>query len=79
MRHTEDGTILGDSEAQEVFVAKYGVDGSKYVANGGAVPIRLEGSDEVVGVVCCSGVKQEQDHDLAVKGLVLLSHELGRA
>ena len=78
MRRAGGGPPVGDVEAQAMFVAKMGVDGRKFVANGGGVPIRVKGVDGIVAVVCVSGVKQVQDHGLAVQGLRLLKEEMER-
>ncbi|KAF8425387.1 hypothetical protein BGX38DRAFT_1107030, partial [Terfezia claveryi] len=76
MRRAGGGFPLGDLQAQAMFVEKFGVDGKKFVASGGGVPIRVKGVDGIVAVVCVSGVTQEQDHGLAMQGLRLLKDEL---
>jgi len=76
MRRAGGGPPVGDVEAQAMLVTKLGVDGKKFAANGGGVPIRVKGVDGIVAVVCVSGVQQEQNHGLAVQGLRLLKKDL---
>ena len=49
-------------------LAKFGLPVEDYAEQGGAVPIRVEGSG-VVAVVTVSGLAQVDDHNLAVAGL----------
>ncbi|KOS22190.1 UPF0303 protein [Escovopsis weberi] len=52
----------GDEAA---FAAKFGLgpsEAGQYAIHGGAVPIRVEGVEGVVGVVVVSGLKQGEDH-----------------
>jgi len=79
MRRTSAGPPVDDVEAQAIFVAKLGVDGKKFVAKGGGVPIRVKGVDGIVAVICVSGLTQEQDHGLAMQGLRLIKEELEKA
>lgn len=39
---------------------------SEYAIHGGGVPIRVQGVEGVVAVVCVSGLKQEEDHGVIV-------------
>lgn len=48
--------------------AQIGLDPSVYTINGGAVPIRVRGSQ--VGVVVASGVNDEFEHELVVAALL---------
>lgn len=64
-RRSGGGPPVGDAEAQAIFVTELGVDGKKFVANGGGVPIRVKGVDGL-WLWSVSRVKQEQDHGLAV-------------
>lgn len=41
----------------------------EYASHGGSVPIRVQGLDTVVGTLTVSGLAQEEDHLLALKGL----------
>lgn len=49
-------------------LAKFGLPVEDYAEQGGAVPIRVEGTG-VVAVVTVSGLAQVDDHNLAVAGL----------
>lgn len=74
-----EAQVIPDDAAQERFERKFRLDGTKFVANGGGVPIRVRGVDGIVGVVCVSGVKQEEDHGLAIQGLRVLKEQLESA
>ena len=50
------------------FNAIHGLPFTEYVAHGGAVPIRVQGTG-IVGVLTVSGLPQEDDHALAVEAL----------
>lgn len=50
---------------ETTFAAKFGLgpsEAGEYAIHGGAIPIRVEGVDGVVGVVVVSGLKQHEDH-----------------
>ncbi|KAK5996494.1 hypothetical protein PT974_01829 [Cladobotryum mycophilum] len=50
---------------EALFAAKFGLgpgEAGEYAIHGGAVPIRVEGVEGVVGVVVVSGLKQPEDH-----------------
>jgi uncharacterized protein (UPF0303 family) len=44
------------------------LDGSAYAAHGGGFPVTVQGTG-LVGVVLVSGLRQDLDHDLAVRAL----------
>lgn len=48
------------------------IDEKEYATHGGAVPIRVKSFDGIVGVLIVSGLKQYQDHALAINGLLKL-------
>jgi uncharacterized protein (UPF0303 family) len=59
--------FLGQKHAgdEKVFAGKFGLgpsEAGRYAIHGGAIPIRVEGVDGVVGVVVVSGLKQHEDH-----------------
>ncbi|KAL6889122.1 hypothetical protein GGI43DRAFT_226236 [Trichoderma evansii] len=59
--------FLGQKHAgnEAAFAAKFGLgpsEAGQYAIHGGAIPIRVEGVDGVVGVVIVSGLKQHEDH-----------------
>ncbi|GFP55845.1 hypothetical protein ACSS6W_006017 [Trichoderma asperelloides] len=59
--------FLGQKHAgnEAAFAAKFGLgpsEAGQYAIHGGAIPIRVEGVDGVVGVVVVSGLKQHEDH-----------------
>lgn len=59
--------FLGQKHAgnEAVFAAKFGLgpsEAGQYAIHGGAIPIRVEGVDGIVGVVVVSGLKQHEDH-----------------
>lgn len=58
---------------EEVFAGKNGLVGGakrgEYAIHGGAVPVRVRGLEGVVGVVAVSGLRQEEDHMVVVRGI----------
>jgi uncharacterized protein (UPF0303 family) len=54
----------------------FGLDRATHAVSGGAVPIRLDGTG-VIGAVAISGLSQEDDHRLAVEGLLALQRHQG--
>ncbi|PNP39807.1 hypothetical protein TGAMA5MH_08326 [Trichoderma gamsii] len=59
--------FLGQKHAgdEKLFAGKFGLgpsEAGQYAIHGGAIPIRVEGVDGVVGVVVVSGLKQHEDH-----------------
>jgi uncharacterized protein (UPF0303 family) len=52
-----------------------GCDDAEYAVHGGAVPVFVDGVYGFVGVVAVSGLKQEEDHQLAVEGLKWLKEQ----
>lgn len=48
------------------------IDEKDFASHGGAVPIRVKSFDGIVGVLIVSGLKQYQDHALAINGLLKL-------
>lgn len=59
------GRKLEAKEAPSIEKAFY-VSSDEYAVHGGAVPIRIQGFDGVVAVLSISGLKQEEDHALAL-------------
>ncbi|MFM6962792.1 MAG: heme-degrading domain-containing protein [Micrococcales bacterium] len=55
------------------YLALMDLPGRDFTPHGGCVPIRVEGVEGIVATVTISGLPQEQDHELAVEGLSLLS------
>lgn len=51
------------------FSDKFALKDEDYAANGGGFPIRVKGVEGVVGVIVVSGLRQEEDHQLAVDGI----------
>ncbi|RFU72049.1 duf967 domain protein [Trichoderma arundinaceum] len=50
---------------EAAFAAKFGLgpsEAGQYAIHGGAVPIRVEGVEGIVGVAIVSGLKQHEDH-----------------
>lgn len=54
------------------YLATMGLDPRDYAPHGGCVPIYVSGSSFPVATITISGLPQQQDHELAVKGLRLL-------
>jgi uncharacterized protein (UPF0303 family) len=49
------------------FLERFGLSAAEYAPTGGAVPIRVAGSQ--VGVIAVSGLDSRSDHELAVEAL----------
>ena len=56
------GNKMGNKKPEE----KFFVDSKEYAFHGGAVPIYLKSADYPIGCLTVSGLKQEEDHLLAV-------------
>ncbi|KAI5812772.1 hypothetical protein BZA77DRAFT_323239 [Pyronema omphalodes] len=54
-----------------------GCDDAEFAVHGGAVPVVVDGVYGVVAVVAVSGLKQEEDHQLALEGLRWLKEQAG--
>jgi len=56
---------------EQRFREKYmlGEQAGTFAIHGGGVPVRVTGVEGVVAVVVVSGLKQEEDHMVAVEGL----------
>ncbi len=54
------------------FTQKYALDPSKYTAYEGGFPITVKGAG-VIGAICVSGLTQEQDHQLALDAISLVT------
>lgn len=57
---------------EKAFAEKYGLgpeEAGGYAIHGGAVPIRVQGVEGVVGCVVVSGLKQDEDHGVVVEVL----------
>ncbi|GJN87698.1 hypothetical protein Rhopal_000653-T1 [Rhodotorula paludigena] len=55
--------------------AHYGLNTDDYACHGGGFPIRVQGVEPLVGVICVSGLKQEDDHQVIVDVLSELIEE----
>lgn len=62
------GKKLAAREGATPELALY-VDSKEYATHGGSVPIRIDGFDGVLGALTISGLKQEEDHLLALQVL----------
>jgi uncharacterized protein (UPF0303 family) len=63
---------------ERAFADKYAVNNADYAIHGGAVPVRVRGVEGVVAVVVVSGLKQDEDHMVAIEGLEELKKKLER-
>ena len=61
------------------FAEKYGLgtNAGTYAIHGGGVPIRVKGVGGVVAVIVVSGLKQNEDHMVAVEGIEELIAQRG--
>ncbi len=62
-------------QAKGVTVAHFGLDPTRYVAGGGAVPIFVAGVG-MVGAAAMSGRPQDEDHAMVIAALRALQHEV---
>lgn len=64
----------GDEEA---FKTRYqlGDSAGEYAIHGGGVPIRVRGVEGIIAVLVVSGLKQEEDHAVAVEALAELKRQ----
>ncbi len=63
------GKFDGDTFA---FTQKFGISPAEYTAYEGGFPITVKGAG-VIGALCVSGLAQEQDHQLAIDAIKLVT------
>lgn len=63
---------------EEGFKTRYqlGNSAGEYAIHGGGVPIRVKSVEGIVAVVVVSGLKQEEDHAIAVEALQQLKQDM---
>ncbi|ANB11367.1 hypothetical protein AWJ20_4173 [Sugiyamaella lignohabitans] len=62
--------LMGRSlEADNIGLDLFGKSDADYATHGGGFPIRVKGTDSLAGVVVVSGLKQEDDHAVAVESI----------
>lgn len=64
--------VAARNKAKSQSLERHGLSSGEFAENGGAVPIRVKGAG-MVAVATVSGLTQEEDHKLVVRGLKALT------